>query len=417
MPFSNLALPDYLIQAIEKLKFKEPTPIQEKAIPVINTGVDIIAQAQTGTGKTAAFGFPLIQRLSELPPKKKKISVLGLILVPTRELAIQLDVAIKSYAEFVEKPLKTTTIIGGEARDGQKRVLRMGVDVIIATPGRLLEMIELGEVRLVELKMLILDEADKMLDLGFNDELNELLEKLPKKRQTLLFSATLPQKVIQLSKKILMDPVEVSIDSEDMTVEAIEQRVIRVNLHQRRPLLYHLIKAEDWGQTIIFVSSKRSAHNLCAKLRRDGLSCEAFHSDLKQDERAKALRKFKNKDVRTLIATDLASRGIDISKVSHVVNFDLPRAPMDYIHRIGRTGRAGEQGVAISFIDQNSEAHFKLIEKRAEVKLVPEEISGFEYVREAPIKKKGNSPVKGKRKSKKDKLRDASQNNPSPSED
>ena len=388
MSFSTLALPDYLIQAIEKLKFKDPTPIQEKAIPVINTGVDIIAQAQTGTGKTAAFGFPLIQRLSELPPKKKKISVLGLILVPTRELAIQVDVAIKSYAEFVERPLKTTTIIGGEARDGQKRVLRMGVDIVIATPGRLLEMIELGEIRLVELKMLILDEADKMLDLGFNDELNELLENLPKKRQNLLFSATLPQKVIQLSKKLLTDPVEVSIDSEEMTVEAIEQRVIRVNLHQRRPLLYQLIKEEEWGQTIIFVSSKRAAHNLCAKLKRDGLSCEAFHSDLKQDERSKALRKFKNKDVRTLIATDLAARGIDISKVSHVVNFDLPRSPMDYIHRIGRTGRAGEQGVAISFIDQNNEAHFKLIEKRAEVKLIAEEIAGFEYVQEAPIKEK-----------------------------
>ena len=413
MTFAELELEDQLLEAIDYMGFTEATPIQEKAIPEILKNNDILACAQTGTGKTGAFVLPILNKLVH----KEDTSINTLIVVPTRELAIQLDVAIKSYAEFVEKPLKTTTIIGGEARDGQKRVLRMGVDVIIATPGRLLEMIELGEVRLVELKMLILDEADKMLDLGFNDELNELLEKLPKKRQTLLFSATLPQKVIQLSKKILRDPVEVSIDSEDMTVEAIEQRVIRVNLHQRRPLLYHLIKAEDWGQTIIFVSSKRSAHNLCAKLRRDGLSCEAFHSDLKQDERAKALRKFKNKDVRTLIATDLASRGIDISKVSHVVNFDLPRAPMDYIHRIGRTGRAGEQGVAISFIDQNSEAHFKLIEKRAEVKLVPEEISGFEYVREAPIKKKGNSPVKGKRKSKKDKLRDASQNNPSPSED
>ena len=411
MSFSKLDFPDYLIQAVEKLNFKAPTAIQEKAIPLIKQGSDVVARAQTGTGKTAAFGFPLIERLVDLPPKKKKISVLGLILVPTRELAIQLDVALKSYAEFTPKALKTTTIIGGEAIDGQKRVLRMGVDIVIATPGRLLDLIELGEIRLVELKMLVLDEADKMLDLGFNDELNELLQLLPKKRQNLLFSATMPPKVVTLANKLLTDAIHVTIESEDATVEAIQQRVIKVNKHQRRPLLYHLIKTEDWKQALIFVSSKRSAHNLCTKLKRDGISAEAFHSDLKQDERAKALRKFKNKDVRILIATDIAARGIDINKLSHVLNYDLPRSPMDYIHRIGRTGRAGQQGMALSFIDQESEAHFKLIEKRAEIKLEREELEGFEYVPEVVVKPKGKAPAKGKRKSKKDKLREQEQKN------
>jgi len=406
MTFQALDLPDYLLQAIEKLSYKKPTAIQEQAIPLILQGQDLIAAAQTGTGKTAAFALPTIKLLNDLPPKKKKISVQALTLVPTRELALQVSASFKACAQFSPDKLKMVSLIGGEPIDIQIRSLRMGVDIAVATPGRLLELIELNEIRLVELRLLILDEADKMLDLGFSEQLNKLLEKIPAKRQNLLFSATLPQKVIKLSEQFLDDPLRVSIDSEQTTVEAIHQRVIEVSRDNRRPLLQHLITTEKWDYSLIFVASRRAAHNLAIKLRREGIAADAFHGDLDQEERIMVLKKFKNKDIRILVATDIAARGIDIHKLAYVVNYDLPRSPMDYVHRIGRTGRAGRSGTAISFIDHETRAHFELIEKRAEIKLDREQIEGFELSGEELPKEKGKAPVKGKRKSKKDKLRE-----------
>ncbi|MDD7984595.1 DEAD/DEAH box helicase [Lentisphaera marina] len=409
MPFDELNFPDYLNQALSKLGFTDATDIQSKAIPLIKEGKDLLAESQTGTGKTLAFSFPLIERINSLPPKKKKISILGLILVPTRELAIQVKNAFDSYAEFSLRNIKSTTLIGGEDIDGQIRQLRMGLDVLIATPGRIIELIKLGEVRLFELEMLILDEADKMLDLGFADELKDLLSALPKKRQNLLFSATMPKKVQALAEDFLNEAEELRISRDHITGDNIEQRLIEVDANLRRQVLQKLFKEENWKHTIIFVSSKRSAFNLANKLKKAGIQAEDFHGDLSQEERIKVLKRFQNKDFPILIATDIAARGIDISKLSHVINYDLPRSPMDYVHRIGRTGRAGKKGVAISFINPATEAQFKTIEKQAGIKLTKKRVDGFEEITpiEAP---KAKGPIKGKRKSKKDKLREAKQN-------
>ena len=406
MSFQELQLPDYLLKAIEKREYTQASPIQQQAIPAILTGQDLIAEAKTGTGKTASFALPIIKQLNDLPEKKKKVSVLSLTLAPTRELALQVAASFKAYAKFSPKELKTVCVIGGEDVEEQMKSLRMGADIVVATPGRLLDLIERDAIRLVELESLVLDEADKMLDLGFSAELDTLLEKLPKERQTLFFSATVPDKVIELSKTLLNDPVRIRIEEELATVEAIEQRVIEVNFDNRRPLLQKLIKDEEWSQVIVFVASKRAAVNLSAKMNRDGFSAAGFHGDLEQEERIAVLKKFKSKEVSILICTDIAARGIDISKLPYVVNYDLPRSPLDYVHRIGRTGRAGEAGHAVSFIDQESAQHFRVIEKKAGIRLERIQVSGFELTGDAIKRQKGKPPVKGKRKSKKDKLRE-----------
>lgn len=406
MSFSSLDLPEYILQALEKLSYKEPTAIQQQAIPQILEGKDVVAEAQTGTGKTAAFALPLIKKLNELPDKKKKISVLTLVLVPTRELAIQVATSFKNYSLNSPKKIKMISLIGGEKIEDQIYGLRTGVDVVVATPGRLLDIIKRGEIRLVELEHLVIDEADKMLDLGFSEELNALLEKLPKSRQNLLFSATFPPKVISLSDQFTDQPEKIVVESGLTAVEAISQRVIQVNRENRRPLLTKLLKEEPWDQTMVFVASKRAARNLAEKLKKADIKAVGFHGDLDQAERLNVLKQFRKKEYSVLIATDIAARGIDIEKLSCVVNYDLPRSPRDYTHRIGRTGRAGESGVAISFVDHETEAHFRIIEKRYGKRLDREQLEGFELSGEAPKKQKGSAPVKGKRKSKKDKLRE-----------
>ena len=408
MSFQDLNLPDYLLQAVEKLEYRKATAIQEKAIPVVLAGQDLIAEAKTGTGKTASFALPIIKQLNDLPDKKKKQSVLSLTLAPTRELALQVAASFKACAQFSPKKLKVVCLIGGESVEEQMRSLRMGADIVVATPGRLLDIIERDEIRLVELQSFILDEADKLLDLGFSDELELLLKKLPKKRQTLFFSATVPDKVVELSAELLNEPVRIKIEEEVATVEAIEQRLIEVNNDNRRPVLQKLIKEEKWSQAIVFVASRRAAFNLATKMTRDGFSAAGFHGDLDQEERISVLRKFKKQEISILICTDIAARGIDVNKLPYVVNYDLPRSPLDYVHRIGRTGRAGESGQAVTFINHESAAHFRVIEKKAGIKLDRIQIPGFELTEEAPvIHKKGPAPVKGKRKSKKDKLREA----------
>ncbi len=405
MPFESLQLPDYLLQALATLSYQVPTSIQEKAIPLVLSGRDLLAEAQTGTGKTAAFALPIIKQYNDQPTKSRGSDIFALIVVPTRELAQQVAASFQAYSQNSPKTFTTITLIGGESIETQLDRLACGGAAIVATPGRLLDMIERDAVDLGALHTLVLDEADKLLALGFSEELQSLLELLPEKRQNLLFSATLAPKIVELGKGFLKDPAQVSIAHDELD-ENISQRVIEVDRDRRRPLLQHLITSEGWPHVLVFVASKRAAHNLATKLRGTGISASALHGDLDQSERTKILQQFKNKRQQVLVATDLASRGIDIDGLSCVVNYDLPRSPNDYVHRIGRTGRAGQSGVAVSFIDQESEAHFRLIEKRAQIRVKRERIEGFALSPKAAKTEGGKGPVKGKRKSKKDKLRE-----------
>ncbi len=407
--FDSLDLPDYLLRALVDLSYELPTSVQEQAIPMVLAGHDLLVEAQTGTGKTAAFALPILKQLSERLAEKSQDGVSVLVVVPTRELAQQVATAFDSYSRYAPAKVTSISLIGGESVDRQLRGLVDGAKVVVATPGRLLDIIGRDGIDLSALHTLVLDEADKLLDLGFSEELRSLLQLLPEGRQNLLFSATLAPKIIDLGGKFLKDPIRISITREE-TSSQISQRVIEVNRERRRPLLHHLIveAEETWQQVLVFVASKRSAHNLAAKLRGMGLSAAALHGDLEQSERTKVLKQFKNKKQQVLVATDIACRGIDISELSCVVNYDLPRSPNDYVHRIGRTGRAGQSGVAISFIDHDTEAHFRLIEKRADIAVKREQIEGFIMSprENTPDTGKGPEPVKGKKKSKKDKLRE-----------
>jgi ATP-dependent RNA helicase RhlE len=414
MSFSSLGLLEYMNSVADAVDYTIPTPIQEQSIPLILEGVDLIAQAQTGTGKTAAFALPILQILSENKPDAGTNPIRALVLTPTRELAQQVAAAFEALATHLPSPIGITAIIGGEDINLQLDQLRRGVQVVVATPGRLLELIREDFINLEKLRVLVIDEADRLLALGFAEELEQLLEVLPVDRQTLLFSATYPKKVVALTQQVLQNPVQVNASGDIPTVVNIEQRVIEVNALNRRPLLCHLLKEEGWKHVLVFVKSKRAARNLTAKLRRDGINADEFHGDLSQDDRSSVLRQFKNRRIRVLVATDIAARGIDIENLSTVVNYDLPRSPVDYIHRIGRTGRAGAEGVAVSFVDHNDQAFFNVIEKRTRQSPPREQISGFELEGAPPEKTKGPPPVKGKRPSKKDKARAAASLDPAP---
>ena len=327
------------------------------------------------------------------------------MLTPTRELTLQISEAFKSFSEFLSKPIKTVSLIGGASLGDQIYDIQQGCDILVATSGRFIDVLSKKQTNLENIEYFVLDEADKMLDLGFAQELDSILDAIPKQRQNLLFSATYPEKMLQIAKRITSNPVEVSIE-ETQTVESIKQRVIQVNQENRSPLLRHLIKSENLEQVLVFMVNKRATDNIAMKFKKYGFNAQSFHGDLDQEERNATLDEFKRKNIKILFTTDLVSRGLDIKDISCVVNFDLPRSPTDYIHRIGRTGRAGKSGLAISFIDYESEAHFQLIEKRSQIKLVREQIEGFELKGDAPKKEKGPAPVKGKKKSKKDKLRE-----------
>ncbi len=409
MAFSKLGLNESMRRVADAVRYKAPTPIQEQTIPLILEGNDLIAQAQTGTGKTAAFALPILQLLNEMDAKKKPGSIRALVLTPTRELAQQVAAAFELFEQYMPSKIGVTAVIGGEDIQYQLRHLRRGVDVVVATPGRLLELIREEEIGLDVLRFLVIDEADRLLDLGFSEELDQLIQTLPATRQTLLFSATYPKKVMQLTEQVMQNPSYINVIGDIPTVTNITQRVIEVNQVNRGPLLRHLLKTEKWEHVLVFVSSKRAARNLAAKLKRDGIQADAFHGDLDQDERTFVLSQFKNRNIRVLISTDIAARGIDIQNLSAVVNYDLPRSPVGYIHRIGRTGRAGSSGVAVSFIDHSDQAFFEVIEKRTKLQLDREQIPGFELTGAAPVKKKGLPPVKGVRPNKKDRARAAAQ--------
>jgi len=405
MPFSKLQLSSPIQRALQQNNYIKPTPIQEKVIPLIIEKNDVMAKAQTGSGKSASFVLPILELWSQnIPEGKAKIKVL--VLTPTRELTLQVAEYFSTFGNYLARKPKVVSIIGGESIGDQLYAIQQGCDIVVATSGRLLDVLSKKQMNLSKLEYFVLDEADKMLNLGFAEELDLILEEIPSQRQNLLFSATYPQKMLDIASKITQNPVEVSFENEAPVVEKIVQRVIEVNPENRGPLLRHLMKQEKWKSILVFMANKRATDNIAEKFRKRGYLAESFHGDLTQEDRNYTLEQFKAKKIQILFATDLVSRGLDIDDISCVVNYDLPRSPADYIHRIGRTGRAGKSGLAVTFIGHEEQDHFKLIEKRSNIKLEREQIKGYELKGDAPIKEKGKAPVKGKRKSKKDKLRE-----------
>ena len=404
MSFESLGLSAPLLKAVED--YFEPTSVQEAAIPVILTGVDVIATAQTGSGKTTAYVLPLLQCwLSASDGESRPLHTL--VLVPTRELAAQVREVLQECSAHLSKHLKVVSAVGGVSINPQMMALRGGADFIVATPGRLLDLVEHNAVQLTRIRSLVLDEADRMLNLGFAEEVSRILKLLPVGRQNVLLSATFPESVESLAKDFLRDPTRIDIAPETTDKPAIEERAIRVDTAQRNPLLRHLVRAEAWKRVLVFVAKQKTADHVAEKLRINGISAAAFHGDMSQGARTRVLESFKNSLTQVLVATDLASRGLDIVQLPAVVNFDLPRSPVDYTHRIGRTGRAGQTGVAISFVTAENHAHFCLIEKRQYQQIDREEIEGFEptetIVQQAP----STGGIKGQRKSKKDRIREA----------
>ena len=363
------------------------------------------ASARTGSGKTAAFLLPLLERLASSP---RATPLRVLVLVPTHELALQMADAVRSLGRHLPERPKTCVAIGGVSRNPQMMALRGGADIVIATPGRLLDLVECNAVQLGELEVLVLDEADRLFSLGFADELGRVLELLPARRQNLLFSATLPEPVLKLAAKLLHEPARIDIDGgATASAASITQRAIFVDAAQRTPLLRHLLADPAFSHVLVFVDSQYHADHLAMKLANGGVRAASLHGALSAGARQQALADFKAKRLDVLVATDVAARGLDILQLPAVVNYDLPRSPVDYLHRIGRTGRAGDTGVAVSFVSVATAAHFRLIEKRHSLSIPLEEVAGFEPVElDVPVSDP-HGGIKGRRKSKKDKLREA----------
>jgi ATP-dependent RNA helicase RhlE len=407
MTFASLGLSDSLLRALADIEHTVPTEVQRAAIPVILQGRDVWASAQTGSGKTGAFLLPILQMLSTTKPSLTR-DVRALILVPTRELAIQIEQEAQRYARHLPVPLKTCLAIGGVSINPQMMALRGGADLVVATPGRLLDLVANNAVRLSSVKWLVLDEADRMLSLGFAAELANVLSLVTSPHQRLLFSATFPSSVRLLVEEMLDNPEAVNLHTGTTPSAAtIQQRVIEVDAGRRTSLLRHLIKEEAWSRVLVFVASGYSAKHVTQKLVRAGVKASALHGELSQSARQRSLDDFKAIRVQVLVATDVASRGLDIVELPIVVNYDLPRSSVDYLHRIGRTGRAGETGVAVSFVSVATAGHFALIEKRHALTLAREQIAGFEPQELEGVPKDASGGIKGKRKSKKDKLREA----------
>ncbi len=361
MTFSSLGLTRELQQAAAEQQFKNPYPIQSHSIPAILRGRDLLAIAGSGSGKTAAFALPLLQ-LSHSPEPRKRQRVKTLILVPTRELAAQVNEVVCRLGHYLNPRVKSTAVFGGVAINPQMVALN-GVELLIATPGRLLDLVAKQSVRLSAISLLVLDEADKLLGVGFQDELRQILELLPQKRQNLMFSATFSAQVRQLALNLLHDPLQIVIREELSAPEHIAQQVYAVDQSRKGPLLRYLIKKNDWRQLLVFTSSQKRADNVVGKLLAKGISAATFHGGMSQGKRTATLASFKSGELRLLVATDLAARGIDIKLLPHLVNYELPRSPADFIHRIGRTGRGEHTGVAVTLLSPEEIPHFKTIEK------------------------------------------------------
>lgn len=409
MLFSSLGLSPALLRALDRQGLTTPTTVQAQAIPAILGGQDTMACAQTGSGKTLAFGLPLLHQLASEPASNPK-QARALVLVPTRELAIQVGETLRGLANQLPQSIRISVVFGGVSINPQMLAMRGGTDVVVATPGRLLDLVKHNALGLASTKLLVLDEADRLLDLGFEAELNQLLALLPAARQNLFFSATFAPQVAALAQSMLHEPVQIDIADSDHTKPDITQLAIQVDSPQRTQLLRHLINTHHWKRVLVFVATKHSAEIVADKLRKARIYAEPFHGELSQGKRSQVLSDFKASRLKVVVATDMASRGLDIFQLPVVVNYDLPRSATDYTHRIGRTGRAGEAGLAISFVSGSTEPHFRLIEKRHGLAVPLQTIPGFEPVEaltpEATgLPAPGNGGVKGLRPSKKDKLR------------
>ena len=413
MPFTTLGfspvLLPLLLRALASNGFAVPTAVQLEAIPALLQGRDVLCSAPTGSGKTAAYALPLLHQITERPSRLAgKTQVL--VLVPTRELAVQVGEAFISFATHLPQRIKAAVVFGGVSINPQMMNLRDGADIVVATPGRLMDLIKHNALSLSHVKALVLDEADKLLDMGFADELASILKLLPAQRQNALFSATFPTAIETLASSLMQNPLRIEVQAKPEAQPEITQRAIAVDAPRRTQLLRHLIQTEKWQRVLVFVATKHAAEIVADKLRKADINAEPFHGELSQGKRTQVLMDFKASAVQVVVATDVAARGLDIVQLPVVVNYDLPRSSIDYTHRIGRTGRAGESGVAISFVSAATAAHFKLIEKRHGIKLDLEQVAGFEPVEVAPVNTadpQGTGGVKGTRLSKKDKLRAA----------
>ncbi|SHM32497.1 ATP-dependent RNA helicase RhlE [Cyclobacterium lianum] len=362
MTFEDLKIIPPLLKALEEKNYKEPTAIQEKAIPVVLNQRDILGSAQTGTGKTAAFALPIIQLLHTTDTQEKgRIKIKSLIVTPTRELAIQIDDNIALYAKHTR--LRHAVIFGGVKQGAQVNELKRGVDILVATPGRLLDLINQGFITLQHVKIFVLDEADRMLDMGFIHDIKKLLKLLPTKRQSLFFSATMPASIVELSSKILTDPVKIEVNPVSSAAETLQQNVYYTNKSTKKELLLHILKDRNMNQVLLFSRTKHGADKITRNLKSVNISAAAIHGNKAQNHRQKVLGQFKDGSIRVLVATDIAARGIDIDKLQYVINYDIPEDPETYVHRIGRSGRAGESGIAISLCEPEENIYLRDIEK------------------------------------------------------
>ena len=413
MTFEQLGLSPEILRAIDDQGYTDPTPIQAQAIPSILDGKDIMGGAQTGTGKTASFTLPMLHRLQ--PYASKSVSparhpIRCLILVPTRELAAQVFKSVQTYGKHL--PLKCTVVYGGVSMDPQIKDLRAGVEILVATPGRLLDHIQQKTMRLSQVEILVLDEADRMLDMGFLPDIKRILALMPGKRQSLMFSATFSEEIKKLANNILVQPILIEAARRNSVSNLVTHVVHPVDRERKRELLSHLIKSKNLQQVLVFVRTKHGANNLAKQLERDGISSTAIHGDKSQPQRTQALEEFKKGEVRVLVATDVAARGLDIEDLPHVTNFELPNTPEDYIHRIGRTGRAGTKGWATSLVCDDEHELLEGIEKLIKIKLTKEIISGFELgTKDGSVKPTNKPSEKERRNHTKERVKNTHTNN------
>ena len=378
MSFASLGLAEPLVKAVNELGYTSPTPIQSQAIPAVLGGGDLLAGAQTGTGKTAGFTLPILQRLHTFYADNRgaKRAVRALILTPTRELAAQVEESVRAYSKYLK--LRSTVMFGGVSINPQIDALKRGVDIVVATPGRLLDHMQQKTIDLSNLDILVLDEADRMLDMGFIHDIKRVLAKLPPRRQNLLFSATFSDEIKALADSLLDSPALIEVARRNTTAETVAQKIYPVDRDRKRELLTHLIREHNWFQVLVFTRTKHGANRLAEQLTKDGISAMAIHGNKSQSARTRALAEFKNSTLQVLVATDIAARGIDIDQLPHVVNFDLPNVPEDYVHWIGRTGRAGATGEAVSLVCVDEKQLLRDIERLIKREIPQEVIPGFE---------------------------------------
>lgn len=397
MKFDTLGLQAELLRAVAEMGYSNPSPIQQKAIPAVLEGGDILAGAQTGTGKTAGFTLPLLQRLHASTKPQGKRPVRALILTPTRELAAQIGESVTNYGRYM--PLSSSVIFGGVNIRPQINTLRKGVDIVVATPGRLLDHVSQRTLDLSQVEIVVLDEADRMLDMGFIHDIRKILALLPKKRQNLLFSATFSNEIKTLADKMLHNPTMIEVAQRNTAAEQVSQTVYPTDKGKKRELLSYLIGSNNWQQVLVFARTKHGSNRLAQQLEKDGIRSTAIHGNKSQGARTKALADFKSGKARVLVATDIAARGLDIEQLPHVVNYDLPNVPEDYVHRIGRTGRAGHTGQAISLVGGDETQQLRAIEKLLQKKIATEHVPGYERSATAipaPTQNKNRGQSRGK---------------------